>query len=433
MNIFIVTLGSRGDVQPYVALGKGLRAAGHTVTVCTSVSFEPFITGHGLRYGYMSDDFMELMESAEGRDAIENTSGIIGPIKTMMKLMKEANRINRELMKDTWAAAQEAEPDLIIYHPKGLSGAHIAEKLRIPVMLAVPAPAFVPTAEIPVVGMPNLNLGRWYNRLGYTLINKGYSAYDGLANDFRQQTLGLGKTKHAALATHNYAGEPIPVLHCISQHVLPGPTDWPSHVYMNGYWFLDQMDNWQPSAELQAFLDAGDPPVYVGFGSMAGRNPEKLARIVIAGLQQAGVRGIIATGWGGLEAGDLPETILKIDQAPHDWLFPRVSAVVHHGGAGTTAAGLRAGRPTVIATFIADQPLWGKRVFELGAGAKPIPHKKLTPDNLAAAIREVTTNSSIRQKAEALGAKIRAEDGVANTVDLIESLVAPETKTPVHA
>ncbi|MCC6613019.1 MAG: glycosyltransferase family 1 protein [Anaerolineae bacterium] len=422
MNIFIVTLGSRGDVQPYIALGKGLQAAGHAVTVCTSVSFEPFITEHGLRYGYMSDEFMKLMESAEGHDAIENTTGVFGSIKTMMKLMKEANRINRELMKDTWAAAQEAEPDLIIYHPKALSGAHIAEKLRIPVMLAVPAPAFVPTAEIPVVGLPDLNLGRWYNRLGYALINQGYRAYDGLANEFRQQTLGLGKIKQAALPRQNYAGEPIPVLHCISQHVLPRPTDWPSHATMNGYWFLDRANDWQPSAELQAFLDAGDPPVYVGFGSMAGRNPEKLARTVIAGLQQAGVRGVIATGWGGLAASDLPETIFKIDQAPHDWLFPRMAAVVHHGGAGTTAAGLRAGRPTGIVTFIADQPLWGKRVHDLGVGTESIPHKKLTPDNLAAAIREMTTNPSIRRSAEALGEKLRAEDGVGDTVNLIERM-----------
>jgi sterol 3beta-glucosyltransferase len=191
---------------------------------------------------------------------------------------------------------------------------------------------------------------------------------------------------------------------------------------MNGYWFLDQPNDWQPSVELQAFLDAGDPPVYVGFGSMAGRKPQRLAQIVIEALQAANVRGVIATGWGGLDANDLPETIFKIDQAPHDWLFPRMAAVAHHGGAGTTAAGLRAGRPTVICSFIADQPFWGARVYALGVGPKHIPQKQLTVEKLAAAIREATTNPAMRQRAADLGEQIRAEDGVADTVALIERI-----------
>lgn len=422
MNILIVTLGSRGDVQPYVALGKGLKAAGHTVTVGTSASFEPFITAHGLDYGFMRNDLIELMDSAEGRDAIENTAGPVGAIRTTMKLMKQANVINRRLMDDTWQAAQAVNPDLIIYHPKALAGPHIAQKLGIPAMLAVPAPVFVPTRQYPVVGMPTLNLGGWYNRMGYQLVNRGYKVYDGIVNEFRQNLLGLDKIANAALPTHTPDGRPIPVLHAFSKYLVPRPSDWPEHATVNGFWFLDQADTWQPPAELQAFLDAGDAPVYVGFGSMAGKNPARLAHIVVEALQQAGLRGIIATGWGGLETRDLPATILKIDQAPHDWLFPRVAAVVHHGGAGTTAAGLRAGRPTVICTFIADQPFWGQRVHELGAGSQPIAHKKLSVQNLTAALRDVTSNRAIRQNAAALGEKIRQENGVEHTVAMIEGM-----------
>ena len=360
--------------------------------------------------------------SAEGRAAIDDTVGVFGAIKTTMKLMKRANEINRKAMKEQWAAAQVANPNLIIYHPKAFGGAHIAEKLRIPALLAVTAPVIVPTGKYPVIGLPDLPLGEWYNRLGYQLINKGYSVYNGLANEFRTETLGLDKTKNAAMLTQQYDGKPIPVLHCVSPYVLPRPDDWAAHVYMSGYWFLDQGADWQPSDDLQAFLDAGDPPVYVGFGSMAGRDPQRLARIVVDALLQAGVRGIIASGWGGLQAGDLPETIFQIDQAPHDWLFPRVAAVVHHGGAGTTAAGLRAGCPTVICTFIADQPFWGDRVHKLGAGSQPIPQKKLTAAKLAAAIREVTTDPAIKRNAEALGANIRGEDGIANAIRVIEGL-----------
>jgi sterol 3beta-glucosyltransferase len=344
MRILIITLGSLGDVQPYLALGKGLQAAGHSITLCTSSSFELFITDHGLDYGYMSNDLLDLIDSVEGRDAIENTVGIFGAIRTMMKLMTQATAINRKLLKDSWQAAQAAAPDLIIYHPKALGGAHIAEKLGIPAVLALPAPLIVATGTYPVVGLPMLPLGAWYNRFGYKLVNWGYSVYDKLANEFRQDSLGLAPIRGAALATHMYDGQPIPVLHSVSRHVVPRPSDWPAHVQISGYWFLDQAEDWAPPPELQAFLDAGDPPVYVGFGSMAGRNPRRLATMVIKALQQAGLRGIIATGWGGLDANELPDTILKLTQVPHDWLFPQVAAVIHHGGAGTTGAGLRAGK-----------------------------------------------------------------------------------------
>lgn len=422
MNILILTLGSRGDVQPYVALGKGLQAAGHVVTVTTSASFEPFITGHGLHYGYLNNELMDLMDSAEGREAMENAIGVIGTVRTMVKLAQEGNRINRKLLKESWEAAQAAQPDLIIFHPKAFAAPHIAEKCGVPAIMAVMQPMIVPTAATPPIGIPALKLGGWYNRLGYGLISMGYSAYRGMVNTFRQESLGIDKLARSQNILTEVAGQPVPVLHAFSQYVLPRPDDWHEYAHVTGYWFLEQSTEWQPSVELQAFLDAGDPPVYIGFGSMAGRNPQRLAGIVIEALKQAGVRGIIATGWGGIDAGSLPNTVFKIDQAPHDWLFPRMAAVVHHGGAGTTAAGLRAGKPTVICAFIADQPFWGQRVHALGVGSKTIPQKRLTAPKLAAAIREVTTNSAIRENASALGEKIRAEDGIGNAVALIEGM-----------
>ncbi len=433
MNILIVTLGSRGDVQPYVALGKGLQAAGHTVTVCTAASFETFITGHGLHYGYLNNELLDLMDTAEGRAAMEEAVGVFGSVKTMIKLAKDSNRIYRQILKETWAAAQTAEPDLIIYHPKAFGVPHIAEKLGVPAILTASVPMIVPTADMPPIGIPAMKLGGGYNKLGYKLVNMGYSSCRGMINTFRAETLGLGKLPRSQDVLAEVAGQPVPVLHAYSQHMIPRPHDWPDYAYVNGFWFLDQANDWQPPAELQAFLDAGEPPVYVGFGSMAGRNPQRLANIVIDALRQANVRGIIATGWGGLQAGALPETIFQIDQAPHDWLFPRVAAVVHHGGAGTTAAGLRAGRPTVICSFMGDQPFWGQRVYELGVGSQHIPQKQLTAQKLAAAIREVTTKPAIRQNAEALGANIRAEDGVANTVALIESMGIRASRVPVRA
>ena len=423
MKVLVITVGSRGDVQPYVALGKGLQAAGHAVTVATCSSFEPFITDHGLEYGYLNDDFLMLLDSAEGRAAMEDGSGVLGAIKTNIRLAQQANPINRGLLRDAWEAARQVNPDVIVYHPKALAGPHLAEKLGVPAVLALPVPTHVPTGDFPVIGVLNLPLGSWYNRQTYRLVGAGFRMYDKMVNTFRQESLGLGRTAGATMATRLPDGSPIPVLHGISKHVLPRPADWPHHVHLTGYWFLDDAGSWQPPTELVDFLDAGDPPVYVGFGSMAGRDPRRITDAVVEGLRRANVRGIIATGWGGLATGDLPDTVLRIAQAPHDWLFPRVSAVVHHGGAGTTAAALRAGKPSVICPFIIDQFFWGRRVAALGAGSAPVPQKKLTPQRLAAAIHQVRTNAEIRATAAELGRRIGQEDGVAEAVARIEAVL----------
>jgi sterol 3beta-glucosyltransferase len=210
-----------------------------------------------------------------------------------------------------------------------------------------------------------------------------------------------------------------PTLYGYSTHVLPRPQDWNAQIHITGYWFLDEGEGWQPPADLVAFLDAGDPPVYIGFGSMGSRNPEEAGRIALDALARSGQRGIIAAGWGGLKTGDLPESVHLISALPHSWLFPRMAAVVHHGGAGTTAAGLRAGVPSIITPFGMDQPFWGRRVAELGVGPQPIPRKKLTAERLAAAITEATTNPTMRRRAAALGEAIRSEDGIGNAVAMV--------------
>jgi len=221
-----------------------------------------------------------------------------------------------------------------------------------------------------------------------------------------------------------YDRSPVPNIHAISPHVLSRPKDWPSIYTMSGYILEEQEEQWAPSAALQEFLATGEPPVYVGFGSMSGSNPERLTNMVIDALTQANVRGILATGWGGLKAMDLPEHILKIEKAPHAWLFHQMAAVVHHGGAGTTAAGLRAGRPTVICPFFGDQPFWGDQVVRLGVGLKVSSQKRLKAEELADAICKVTTDIEIQEAATVLGKKIQSEDGVLNAINTIEDIMA---------
>ncbi|NDJ36539.1 MAG: glycosyltransferase family 1 protein, partial [Chloroflexi bacterium] len=220
--------------------------------------------------------------------------------------------------------------------------------------------------------------------------------------------------------TQTRDGQPVHSFFPISPSVVPKPDDWPAHAHIPGYWFLDARDDWQPPTDLVAFIEGGDPPVYIGFGSLSGENPEETTRMVLDAIERAGVRAILAKGWGGLLAGDAGERTFLIDAAPHAWLFPRMAGVVHHGGAGTTAAGLRAGKPTFIISYFGDQPFWGKRVTELGVGPQTVKRKHLTTDSLTAALTQMVSDQAMCERAEALGEQIRAEDGIGNAIAVIE-------------
>lgn len=431
MKIFINTFGSRGDVQPYIILGKAFKVKGHEVMVCTGSRFETQITEAGIEYGYITDEAFELLDA--DKTILEDSLGILGAVKTSMKLIKIAKPINRKMTQNAWDAAKEFEPELVIYHPKALGGVSIAEKFNVPAIMISLIPMMAPTSEFPVIGMPNLKLGGWYNKLTYKLIILGYNSYMKDLNDIRINEMGLKKLPRGTGISAMSDKMPVPILHAISPHVVPTPKDWPDFYTMNGYIFMEREEDWSPPADLQAFLDAGESPVYVGFGSMSGSNTERLTNTVVEALKQANVRGIIATGWGGLDASDLPENIFKIEKAPHDWLFERVTAVIHHGGAGTTASGLRAGRATVICPFMGDQPFWGERVEKLGVGVKTSPQKKLTTEELATAIRTATTDMAMQGKAAALGENIQAEDGIANAISTIEKIMGSHNPQAVKA
>jgi sterol 3beta-glucosyltransferase len=423
VNILILTVGSRGDVQPYVALGRGLRTAGHTVAVATNVRFEAFVTGNGLGYAPLSDDLTALLDSPEGRAATEDMGSFLTGARTVIKLLKRTRPIQQALMRDGWDAARSLDPDLIIYHPKMIGAPHYADKLGIPAAMAVLFPQLVPTGAYPSLGFPRLKLGERYNKLTYWAVLAIAGRVGRRYIEEWRSVQRLSPHPRGSDVLHRSNGSRIPVLHAISRHVVADPSDWPQTVVSTGYWFLDGPAEWAPPPALERFLAAGEPPVYIGFGSMAGRDPQRVTHIVIEALRRAGLRGVLATGWGGLAPEEIPEEVFVLEEAPHDWLFPRTAAVVHHGGAGTTAAGLRAGRPTVVCPFFGDQPFWGWRVHELGVGSAPISRKDLTVDRLTRALRQVTKDPSIRERAEKLGTKIRDEDGVTTAVAAIEQMV----------
>jgi sterol 3beta-glucosyltransferase len=428
MKILLLTIGSRGDVQPYVALGAGLKAAGHDVTVATCSRFRSIIEEHDLTYGYISDDILKLVDSDQGKALMEDTRGIFRIIAANIKMARQVAPIQRQVMQESWEAARETRPELICFHPKAILGPAIAEKLGIKAILTLPIPMLVPTGEYPCIGFPKLPLGRWYNRMTYSIVHGLIRLFTGKhVRAWRNKTNTPARRRNLDLL-HDEDGRPIPALHAYSRHVAPEPSDWPDNSIASGYWFLDTHQGWTPPTELEAFLTDGPAPVYIGFGSMSGRNPGRLGKLVIEALEISGHRGILATGWGGLDAAALPESIYKIDQAPHDWLFPHVAAVVHHGGAGSTAAGLRAGKPTLICPFFADQPFWGERVHALGAGPVPIPQKKLSAANLAAALDQLVHDGQMRAAAQSVGLSLREEDGIGKAVRFIENVGPPDTR-----
>ena len=426
MKILVVGLGTRGDVQPYIALALGLQKAGHDATLCTSANFAPLVSEYGLSSTFIFDDVLELINTEEWRSAIDDSKSYWQRFKAYRKLFALAEPMQLKMLDESWQAVQDVKPDLIVYHPKAYIMAHLAEKLGIPAIIAVLVPGFVPTRLFPAVGFgfPEWKLGGWYNYGSTWLAGKLTAA--GVAKYLKawRKAQGWPALTRGVEITRDPSGNAIPVVHGYSAHVMPAPNDWPAHVSIAGYWFLEQPKAWEPPEALTSFLNAGEPPVYIGFGSMSGPKTAHVSRIVVESLQKAKVRGILATGWGGLEANQLPDTIFKIETAPHDWLFPRMAAVVHHGGAGTTAAGLRAGRPSLVCPFAMDQPFWGRRINALGAGPAPIKQRALSVDTFAPALRELVDRPDYRKNAETIGKKLRSENGVGNAVEFIEAQAA---------
>jgi UDP:flavonoid glycosyltransferase YjiC (YdhE family) len=297
-----------------------------------------------------------------------------------------------------------------------------AEKRGIPAALTYLIP-FAPTRAFPsfFLGPLRFSLGAGYNRLTHTVMHQVlWSGMGGpMTNNWRKK-LGLKPWRSYAELLAYGRRLRMPMLYGFSPNVIPPPPDWDEHQHITGYWFLGAQPGWQPPADLLRFLESGPPPVYVGFGSINLGNGENKTRLVLRALELSGQRGVVLIGWGGLSRAASPSDVLFVEDAPHSWLFPRMTAVMHHGGAGSTGAGLRAGVPSIVTPFTGDQCAWAERVVHLGVGPRAPGIRSLTAEKLAAAINIAVNDSALRQRAAALGEKIRAENGVARAVEIIE-------------
>ena len=416
----VLAIGSRGDVQPYVALAAGLQRAGHTVRFVTTTDFEGLARDHGLTVEVVPFSVQSALAERSAQRAVEGG----GHGASFAAFARIARTGARALAQSALAATSGA--DVLIGGLSALAiGGGLAERTGVPFLPALNVPVDA-TSAWPGALFPNLRIGptATSNRLSHHLTRLGLALTLRAGGDAALvDVLGARPLPRWGLLEHLLPASR-PVLYGISPAILPTPADWPRSRHVVGTWFLAPPDDWRPATDLEAFLAAGPAPVYIGFGSMGTEDPAAIARIVLDAVAAADVRAIVHRGWARLLATEPPATVHVVESVPHAWLLPRTAAAVHHGGAGTTAASLTAGIPTVVVPFHGDQPFWARRVHDLGAGPPPIPRRRLTAERLGAALIAATTDVELQRVAATLGARIRAEDGVGDAVRWIERTLA---------
>jgi UDP:flavonoid glycosyltransferase YjiC (YdhE family) len=400
--VLLVTSGGSGDVAPYTGLGVRLREAGYEVTVATHEPFAPMIQACGLGFRALPGDPREFLHgpSAQG-------GGWRG--------LEEHNVRTGEGI----AAAAEAGADILLLAvTTSQLGTIVAEGLGLP-SLGVHLQPTEPTREFASVLVP-ASLGPWGNRASARVTGAMVEAMNAKAAKHLRARFGLAPRTLRA-QQRRQARQCWPICCGVSPHVVPPPRDWRAGVELVGYWWPEPPEDWTPPAELVDFLAAGPPPVCIGFGSLAG-DADRLAEVIPQALRRAGVRGVVQAGWGGLDAG-AGDDVLSIGEAPHEWLFPQMAAVVHAAGTGVTAAGLRAGVPAVPVPVGLDQPFWGRRLVEIGVSPDTVPFPSLSAERLADALQVILADPSYAERAAALAHRIRAEDGATRTVEIVRRIL----------
>ena len=441
MSVVIQVVGSRGDVQPFIALGKVLKDKyGHRVRLATHPNFQDFVIDNGLEFFSIGGDPAALMAFMvknpglmPGFDSLR--AGEVGKRRKEVgeylkgcwrSCFETGDGLGPEATNDTvedYTTHRSGEPsylstpfvaDCIIANPPSFAHVHCAEKMGIPLHVMFTMP-YSPTQAFPhpLANIQHSNAeASLTNYISYTLIDiLTWQGLGDIINRFRQKSLGLEPIS-LMWAPQMFQRLRIPHTYCWSPALIEKPKDWGHHISISGFFFLDLASNYTPDPELKEFLDAGPPPVYIGFGSIVLDDPNAMTELLFEAVRKSGQRALVSKGWGGMGADEFakPDGVFMLGNVPHDWLFKQVSCVVHHGGAGTTAAGITAGKPTVIVPFFGDQAFWGTMVSKAGAGPEPIHNKELTSDNLAAAIKKCLEPES-QERAKDMASKIAEERG----------------------
>jgi sterol 3beta-glucosyltransferase len=409
MCIFIVTWGTDGDVRPYVSLALGLKKSGHEVRFLTTIKYQEFV----LNYGIESISIGSNLDSSE-----EEESEAIFNFPTLDTIIDSENELDNDFLDELWRVCQQAKA--IIFTSAAFPCYYIADKLGIPCYPA-PTQPFHQTRAFPHSLVAMKSLGNVYNLFSYSFFDQVHWLFlRRQINQWREKTLNMPHLPIWKGVVSQMQQQKIPVLYGYSPAFLPKPLDWPEWLEVTGYWFLDNPNNWQPPQDLLDFLADGSAPVYVGFGNKGRWEAEALTKLVLEALKISGQRGILLIGEDLSDDVNLPDYVFPIKWIPFDWLFPKVAAVVHHGGCGTVHTALRAGVPNIIIPHDSDNFFWGYRMAELGLAPFPIHINKLSPKRLAAAIKTAVSNQNIQIRVAALSKKVQAENGVQRAVEVIQ-------------
>lgn len=406
--IAIFTIGTQGDIRPCVALGVGLQRAGYPVRIVTSDNFEGMVRAAGLAFFPLTANFQTLLDS--NREIADKGLDMSAMARISRHFYGEWAM---QWASEGMAAAQGAGLIIGVANSTLLAKA-VAEAQGIPFVGAQLQPLTPSRHMPPLVLVGGRKLAPALNMAAYNVLRLlVWYVMKPAINDIVRPQLGLPRYPWYGPYFNNRHHR---VLYGFSHHVVPRPADWPETAQITGYWFHRQAD-WHPPEALRAFLDAGSKPIYVGFGSMISTRAEQFTATVLEAVRRSGQRAVLATGWGGLagEEGAQDGQIFFTRGAPHDWLFPRMVAAVHHGGAGTTAAAVRAGIPSVIVPFFGDQPFWARCLQREGVAPAMVDRRTMRMETLLAAI-DAALKPPMRKAAASLGTKVRAEDGVREAI-----------------
>jgi sterol 3beta-glucosyltransferase len=412
VKVTVLTFGSTGDVHPYIALAEALGGQGIGVRLATHGGYEEIARRRGLDFAAIGGEPTDILESELGSWWLR---GGRNPFRFARGLAQVMEPLMQDVARQSGSACRDA--DAILVSLLGFyAGRQVAESLRIPLVLApyvpIGATAAFPSPIMCVAPFLGASANRLTHLVGRHLM---WQPVRRSINAVRRDVFGLPALSFRGLAAEIGANF-WPVMYGYSSCVVPRPPDWDERSRVTGYWFLDRPPEWRPQPDVEAFVSDGPAPICIGFGSMHLPEVARVTDLVLRALRASRQRGILL---GELASSglDLPSTVCAIESCPHDWLFPRVAAAVHHGGAGTTAAALRAGISSIVVPFFADQPFWAWRVASLGAGPNPIPYRRLSAKRLADAIRETVTNRDMMRRAHVLGVRIREEDGLRRAVE----------------
>lgn len=420
-KILIASLGTRGDVQPYVALARELALQGADVIVATGEGFEDMIEAAGARARPVPINFQTLLQDKDVQAALFTLKGKV-------KAARQSIALQKDVAKCLWRMGLEEKPDLILFNLKATVMTLVGRRLNVPALPTALQPVTAPTGDfpLPLFGLPDL--GRVLNRgsfaAGRFLMKAGLAP---LIKPLKVEAESECAMPGDQIDGHRPGGGKALSLQAFSRALVPTPGDWPDEAWPCGYWFTEPDADYQPPQHLAGFLEDGPAPVYLGFGSMPSKDPGRLTGTVLAALGRTGQRAILATGWGGLARDNLPEElsgrVFLLEKAPHSWLFPRCAAIVHHGGAGTTHEAVRWGKPSLVCPVFGDQPFWGSRVHAAGAGPAPIRQKALDPDTLAQALTALDS-PAYRAGAERAAEIMASEPGARGTAERLINLLS---------